>query len=220
MSVSILPYTPELREYLWDKGMREHPVLKKLRDETSKLPNSVMQICPEQGALMSNLIKIMSAKKIIEIGTYTGYSSLAMALALPKDGELLACDISEEWTSIAKKAWEEANVSHKIKLKIAPALETLKIKLEEGQKGVYDFVFIDADKENYLQYYEYCLKLLRSGGVITLDNVLWFGAVIDQKRNDSNTLAIRELNDFIFNDERVIPSMIPIGDGLTIAVKI
>ena len=124
MSVSILPYTPELREYLWDKGMREHPVLKKLRDETSKLPNSVMQICPEQGALMSNLIKIMSAKKIIEIGTYTGYSSLAMALALPKDGELLACDISEEWTSIAKKAWEEANVSHKIKLKIAPALET------------------------------------------------------------------------------------------------
>ena len=220
MSVSILPYTPELREYLWDKGMREHPVLKKLRDVTSKLPNSVMQICPEQGALMSNLIKIMSAKKIIEIGTYTGYSSLAMALAHPKDGELLACDISEEWTSIAKKAWEEANVSHKIKLKIAPALETLKNKLEEGQKGIYDFAFIDADKENYRQYYEYCLKLLRSGGVITLDNVLWFGAVIDQKRNDSNTLAIRELNDFIFNDERVIPSMIPIGDGLTIAVKI
>ena len=162
----------------------------------------------------------MSAKKIIEIGTYTGYSSLAMALALPKDGELLACDISEEWTSIAIKAWEEANVSHKIKLKIAPALETLKNKLEEGQKGVYDFAFIDADKENYRQYYEYCLKLLRSGGVITLDNVLWFGAVIDKKRNDSNTIAIRELNDFICNDERVIPSMIPIGDGLTIAVKI
>jgi len=220
MSASILPYTPKLREYLWNRGMREHPVLKKLRDETSKLPSSVMQICPEQGALMSNLIKIMSAKKIIEIGTYTGYSSLAMALALPEDGELLACDISEEWTSIAKKAWEEANVSHKIKLKIAPALKTLKNKLEEGQRGVYDFAFIDADKENYRQYYEYCLKLLRSGGVITLDNVLWFGAVIDKKRNDSNTLAIRELNDFIFNDERVIPSMIPIGDGLTIAVKV
>ena len=218
MSASILPYTPELREYLWNRGMREHPVLKKLRDETSKLPNSVMQICPEQGALMSNLIKLISAKKAIEVGTYTGYSALAVALTLPKDGKLLACDISEEWTSIGKRAWKKAGVLNKIELAIGPAAETLDKKISDGEKDTYDFAFIDADKKNYKKYYEQCLKLVRSGGLIILDNVLWFGSVIDGTRQDEDTRAIRDINILISEDKRVTPSMIPVGDGLTLAV--
>ena len=218
MSVSILPYTPELREYLWDKGMREHPVLEELRNETSKLPNSVMQICPEQGALMSNLIKLISAKKAIEVGTYTGYSALAVALTLPKDGKLLACDISEEWTSIGKRAWKKAGVLNKIELAIGPAAETLDKKISDGEKDTYDFAFIDADKKNYKKYYEQCLKLVRPGGLIILDNVLWFGSVIDGTRQDEDTRAIRDINILISEDKRVTPSMIPVGDGLTLAV--
>ena len=218
MSASILPYTPELRRYLWDKGLREHPVLEELRNETSKLPNSVMQICPEQGALMSNLIKLISAKKAIEVGTYTGYSALAVALTLPKDGKLLACDISEEWTSIGKRAWKKAGVLNKIELAIGPAAETLDKKISDGEKDTYDFAFIDADKKNYKKYYEQCLKLVRPGGLIILDNVLWFGSVIDGTRQDEDTRAIRDINILISEDKRVTPSMIPVGDGLTLAV--
>ena len=218
MSASILPYTPELRRYLWDKGMREHPVLEELRNDTSKLPNSVMQICPEQGALMSNLIKLISAKKTIEVGTYTGYSALAVALTLPKDGKLLACDISEEWTSIGKRAWKKARVLNKIELAIGPAAETLDKKISDGEKDTYDFAFIDADKKNYKKYYEQCLKLVRPGGLIILDNVLWFGSVIDGTRQDEDTRAIRDINILISEDKRVTPSMIPVGDGLTLAV--
>ena len=218
MSASILPYTPELRRYLWDKGMREHPVLEELRNETSKLPNSVMQICPEQGALMSNLIKLISAKKAIEVGTYTGYSALAVALTLPKDGKLLACDISEEWTSIGKRAWKKAGVLNKIELAIGPAAETLDKKISDGEKDTYDSAFIDADKKNYKKYYEQCLKLVRPGGLIILDNVLWFGSVIDGTRQDEDTRAIRDINILISEDKRVTPSMIPVGDGLTLAV--
>ena len=166
---------------------------------------------------MANLIRLMSAKRTLEIGTFTGYSALSVALALPEDGEIVACDISKEWTSIGKQKWEQAGVSHKIDLKLGPAVDTLDTLLQEGQQGSFDFAFIDADKANYPAYYEKCLKLVRKGGVIAIDNVLWGGSVIDSKRNDEDTKAIRELNDFIINDERVSISMVPIGDGLTLA---
>ena len=219
MSSSVLPYSIELRNYLWEKGLDENPVLKRLREETENHPFALMQICPEQGALMANLIRLISAKKAIEVGTFTGYSALAVALALPEDGYLLACDISEEFTSIGKPYWEEAGVSENIDLQIAPAIETLKSKIEDGESNTYDFAFIDADKINYLNYYELCLDLIRSGGVIAIDNVLWGGSVIDSARTDDDTKAIREINDFIVSDKRVNISMIPVGDGVTLAVK-
>lgn len=219
MSSSVLPYSIELRNYLWEKGLDENPVLKRLREETENHPFALMQICPEQGALMANLVRLISAKKAIEVGTFTGYSALAVALALPKDGYLLACDISEEFTSIGKPYWEEAGVSENIDLQIAPALETLKSKIEDGESNTYDFAFIDADKINYLNYYELCLDLIRPGGVIAIDNVLWGGSVIDSARTDDDTKAIREINDFIVSDKRVNISMIPVGDGVTLAVK-
>ena len=217
MSTGILNLTNDLRDYLWEKGMKEHSALEELREETSKLPESMMQICPEQGALMANLIRLMSAKKTIEIGTFTGYSALAVALALPEDGKIVACDISEEWTSIGRKKWEQAGVADKIDLKIGPALRTLEGLLEDGQEGSFDFAFIDADKANYLDYYKMCLKLVRKGGVVAIDNVLWSGAVINPDINDVDTLAIRELNEFLAQDERVSLSMVPVGDGLTLA---
>jgi caffeoyl-CoA O-methyltransferase len=177
-----------------------------------------MQICPEQGALMANLIRLMSAKRTIEVGTFTGYSALAVALALPEDGQIIACDISEKWTAVGKKKWEQAGVAHKINLRLAPALDTLDALLADGQEGSFDFAFIDADKTNYPAYYEKCLKLVRKGGVIAIDNVLWGGSVINSERNDEDTKAIRKLNEFIANDNRVSVSMVPIGDGLTLAV--
>ena len=219
MSSSVLPYSIELRNYLWEKGLDENPVLKRLREETENHPFALMQICPEQGALMANLVRLISAKKTIEVGTFTGYSALAVALALPEDGYLLACDISEEFTSIGKPYWEEAGVSENIDLQIAPAIETLKSKIEDGESNTYDFAFIDADKINYLNYYELCLDLIRPGGVIAIDNVLWGGSVIDSARTDDDTKAIREINDFIVSDKRVNISMIPVGDGVTLAVK-
>ena len=219
MSSGILSYTSSLRQYVWQYGLREHPALKELRTETEKLPSSMMQICPEQGALMGNLIRLIAAKKTIEVGTYTGYSAMAVALALPDDGEVVACDGSEEWTSVAKKAWEKAGIANKIDLQLAPASNTLDALLAEGKEGSFDFAFIDADKTNYQIYYELCLKLIRQGGVIVIDNVLWGGAVTDSNRNDADTEAIRELNQFIATDERVSISMIPVGDGLTIAIK-
>ena len=219
MSSSVLPYSIELRNYLLEKGLDENPVLKRLREETENHPFALMQICPEQGALMANLVRLISAKKAIEVGTFTGYSALAVALALPEDGYLLACDISEEFTSIGKPYWEEAGVSENIDLQIAPAVETLKSKIEDGESNTYDFAFIDADKINYLNYYELCLDLIRSGGVIAIDNVLWGGSVIDSARTDDDTKAIREINDFIVSDKRVNISMIPVGDGVTLAVK-
>ena len=217
MSTGILNLTNDLRDYLWEKGMKEHPALEELREETAQLPESVMQICPEQGALMANLVRLMSAKRTIEIGTFTGYSALAVALALPEDGKIVACDISEEWTSIGRKKWEQAGISDKIDLRIGPALETLEELLEDGHEASFDFAFIDADKANYLDYYTKCLRLVRKGGVIAIDNVLWSGAVINSEINDDDTKAIRELNDFLAQDDRVSLSMVPIGDGLTLA---
>ena len=217
MSTGILNLTDDLRDYLWQKGMKEHPVLEELRDETAQLPESVMQICPEQGALMANLVRLMSAEKTLEIGTFTGYSALAVALALPEDGKIVACDISEEWTAIGKKKWEQAGVAEKIELRIGAALGTLEELIQEGQEASFDFAFIDADKANYLDYYKMCLRLVRKGGVIAIDNVLWSGAVINPKIKDDDTNAIRELNDFLARDDRVSLSMVPVGDGLTLA---
>ena len=217
MSTGILNLTNDLRDYLWEKGMKEHPALEELREETAQLPESVMQICPEQGALMANLVRLMSAKRTIEIGTFTGYSALAVALALPEDGKIVACDISEEWTSIGRKKWEQAGVADKIDLRIGPALGTLEELVDDGQEGSFDFAFIDADKANYLDYYKLCLKLVRKGGVVAIDNVLWSGSVINPDINDVDTVAIRELNEFLAQDERVSLSMVPIGDGLTLA---
>ena len=217
MSTGILNLTNDLRDYLWEKGMKEHPTLEELREETAKLPESAMQICPEQGALMANLVRLMSAKRTIEIGTFTGYSALAVALALPEDGEIIACDISEKWTAIGKKKWEQAGVADKIDLRIGPALATLEELIAKGQEASFDFAFIDADKANYLDYYKMCLRLVRKGGVIAIDNVLWSGAVINPKIKDDDTNAIRELNDFLARDDRVSLSMVPVGDGLTLA---
>ena len=217
MSTGILNLTDDLRDYLWQKGMKEHPVLEELREETAQLPESVMQICPEQGALMANLVRLMSAKKTLEIGTFTGYSALAVALALPEDGKIVACDISEEWTAIGKKKWEQAGVAEKIELRIGAALGTLEELIQDGQEGSFDFAFIDADKANYLDYYKMCLKLVRKGGVVAIDNVLWSGSVINSEINDVDTVAIRELNEFLVKDERVSLSMVPVGDGLTLA---
>ena len=219
MSTGILNYTKALRDYLWDKGIDEHPALKELRIETTGLPESMMQICPEQGALMGNLIRMISAKRTIEVGTFTGYSALAVALALPEDGQVIACDVSKVWTAIGKEKWEQAGVSHKIDLRLGPAVDTLDELIQQGQEGSFDFAFIDADKVNYTAYYEKCLQLITTGGVIAIDNVLWGGSVLDSKRNDEDTKAIRELNDFVALDERVNISMIPIGDGVTLVVK-
>ena len=166
---------------------------------------------------MANLVRLMSAEKTLEIGTFTGYSALVVALALPEDGKIVACDISEEWTAIGKKKWEQAGVAEKIELRIGAALGTLEELIQEGQEGSFDFAFIDADKANYLDYYKMCLKLVRKGGVVAIDNVLWNGSVINSEINDVDTVAIRDLNDFLAKDERVSLSMVPVGDGLTLA---
>lgn len=218
MSSEILTLTPTLYDYLLKVSLREQESLQALRAETAKLTTARMQISPEQGQFMQLLVQLMGAKKTLEVGTYTGYSALAVALALPADGKIIACDVSEEWTSIAKPFWEQAGVSHKIDLRIAPALETMQ-SLLESEPASFDFVFIDADKANYANYYELSLQLLRPGGLVAIDNVLWGGAVADASINNTSTRAIRELNQKIQQDERVLISMLPLGDGLTLARK-
>lgn len=218
MSNTMLSFTDELTEYLRTKGLREPSLLAELRKETAALPRAQMQISPEQGALMANLIRILGAKMTIEVGTFTGYSSLVVALALPRDGKVIACDVSQEWTDIARQYWERAGVSSRIELHLRPAVETLD-QLIDDSTGNFDFAFIDADKSNYDAYYERCLMLVRPGGVIAIDNVLWSGTVIDETRQDEDVRAIRALNDKIVEDERVDISMVPVGDGLTLAVK-
>lgn len=200
-------------------SLREPAILKSLREETAKLPSSVMQISPEQGQFMAFLIGLMGAKKTLEIGVYTGYSSLAVALALPDDGQIIACDISTETSAIAKRFWIKAGVEQKIDLKLAPALQTLDQLIEQGASNTFDFAFIDADKFNYANYYERSLALVRPGGLILIDNVLWSGKVADPKDHDKQTEAIRQLNAMIYNDERVNLSLLPLGDGLTLAQK-
>ena len=211
--------TESLRDYLVSVSLRDQGVLRRQREETEKLPNASMQMSPEQGQLMSLLIELIHARKTLEVGVFCGYSSLVVALALPPDGAVTACDVSEEWTSIARRYWKEAGVDHKIDLRLAPAVETLNGLLEEGAAGTYDFAFIDADKSNYDNYYELALKLVRPGGLIAIDNTLWYGRVADPKEQDADTVALRNLNAKLHKDERIAVSLIPIGDGLTLALK-
>lgn len=219
MSSRTINMSPELHDYLLSVSVREPEVLRRLREETAPLEGAGMQISPEQGQFMSLLIKILGAKRTLEIGTFTGYSSTRVALALPDDGELVACDVSDEWTSIARRYWKEAGVDHKITLHLGPALDTLQRLVNDGQQNSFDFAFIDADKENYAQYYEHALVLVRPGGVIGIDNVLWGGNIIDAERQDASTQAIRALNEKASRDERVDISLVPIGDGLTLLRK-
>jgi caffeoyl-CoA O-methyltransferase len=208
-----------LYEYLIAHSVRDLPVLAELRAETAKMPNALMQISAEQGQFMGLLVELIGARRTIEVGTFTGYSALAVALALPADGRVIACDVSEEFTSVARRYWAKAGVANKIDLRLAPAKETLDKLLAAGEAGRFDFAFIDADKENYVGYFERCLKLLRTGGLIAVDNVLWDGKVANPAVDDKDTRAIRVLNDQLKTDQRVSLSMVPIGDGLTLARK-
>lgn len=219
MSNKTINLTEQLHQYLLDVSLREPGILKTLREETASLPSANMQISPEQGQLMALLVQLMGAKNTIEVGVYTGYSALAVAMALPDNGQIVACDISEEYTSVARRYWMQAGISEKIDLRLAPATETLSKLIEEGKSSTIDFAFIDADKENYARYFELCFELLRPGGLIAVDNVLWNGAVIDSDNQDVDTCAIRAFNQQLLSDNRVAISMIPIADGLTLARK-
>ncbi len=206
-------------DYLCDVSLHESEVMTALRKETAELEMAVMQIAPEQGQFMTLLVQLLGVRNAIEIGTFTGYSALAIAMGLPDDGCLLACDVSQEWTAIGRKYWQRAGQAHKINLRLAPALETLNALLADGKAGEFDFAFIDADKENYRNYYERCLQLLRPGGLIVVDNVLWGGSVADSENKKPDTCAIREFNLFVKSDARVDISMIPMGDGLSLIRK-
>jgi caffeoyl-CoA O-methyltransferase len=219
MSSQHLELSGELWEYIGRVSLREPDVLRRLREETAPLPMARMQISPEQGQFMGLLMRLLGARLTLEVGVFTGYSSISVALALPADGKIIACDVSEEWTSIARRYWVEAGVSHKIDLRLRPAVETLDALLAKGRAGSFDFAFIDADKSNYLNYYERCLELLRPGGLIAVDNVLWHGSVIDPAKQDEDTLAIRRFNLLVSEDERVWVSLLPLSDGLTLAMK-
>ena len=211
-------FMPEdLYEYLRSVSVREPAILRRLREETNTLSNGSMQSPPEHAQFMALLVQLMGARRTLEVGVFTGYSSLALALALPNDGTILACDVSEEYTSIARRYWKEAGVDHMIDLRLRPALETLKELTAAGQH--FDFAFIDADKTNYEGYYEYAMELIRPGGLIAIDNVLWHGRVIDPDMNDPDTLAIRALNMKLLSDSRINISMLPISDGLTLCYK-
>lgn len=220
MSRETIQLTPELYGYILDASLREPELLQQLREETASMPSAGMQIAADQGQFMAMLIKLLGVTRVIEIGTFTGYSSLAMALALPGDGEMVCCDISEEWTSIARRYWQRAGIEHKINLRIQPALHTLDELIELGRRGTFDFAFIDADKQNYDAYFERCLTLLRVGGLIAVDNVLWGGSVINPDKNDEETVAIRQFNENRKRDHRVDISLVPIGDGLMLLRKI
>jgi predicted O-methyltransferase YrrM len=210
--------TPELMTYMSQVGVREHPALTHCRNETAKLSNGGMQIGPDQGAFMALLTKLIGAKRYLEIGTFTGYSALAVALALPADGQIVACDVSKEFTDRARAFWKEADVAGKIDLRIGPALETLDAMLAANE-APFDFAFIDADKSNYDGYYERALKLVRTGGLIALDNMLWSGKVADTKVRDADTTALRALNAKVYADDRVDMVLAPIGDGVMLARK-
>jgi len=210
--------TDTLYDYMIANSVREPQILAELRAETAKLPMAMMQIGPEQGQFMALLVRLIGARNIVEVGTFTGYSSLAMALA-SKDAKITCCDISEEFTAIARRYWAKAGVAERIDLKLGPAADTLQGLIDRGAKGKVDFAFIDADKTNYERYYELVLELLRPGGLVAIDNVLWGGEVANPAISDKDTVAIRTLNRRVFADERVDLSLVPIGDGLTLARK-
>ena len=220
MSSRSIGLSEALREYLLEVSVRECDAQRRLREETSALAWAGMQISPEQGQLMRMLVHLIGARRVIEIGVFTGYSALSVALALPEDGELIACDVNEEWTAVARRYWALAGVDSKIRLRLAPAGETLDALLAEGRAGEFDLAFIDADKVSYERYFEGCLALLRPGGLVLIDNVLWSGAVIDPEDCSEDTRAIRSLNAKLGDDPRVEICMLPIGDGLTLARKL
>lgn len=219
MSNKTINLTDSLHQYLLDISLREPAILSALREETAQLPTSNMQIAPEQGQFMALLVQLMGAQNTIEVGVYTGYSTLAVAMALPPQGRVVACDISEEYTSVAQRYWSMAGVSEKIDLRLAPATETLNVLLDDSRASTFDFAFIDADKASYSEYFECCFQLLRPGGLIAVDNVLWGGSVIDDQKQDVDTCAIRLFNQQLLSDNRVDLSVLPIGDGLTLARK-
>lgn len=209
-----------LRDYLLSVSLRETEVARRLREETARLPEANMQIAPEQGQFMALLVRLMGARKALEIGVYTGYSSLCVALALPADGRLVACDVSREWTAVARRYWEEAGAAHKIDMRLAPALETLDSLLATGAADSFDFAFIDADKLAYDDYYERTLRLLRPGGLMTIDNVFFRGQVADLEFQDEDTRAMRTFNKKLHKDPRITLSFLPLADGLTLALKL
>ena len=219
MSNVSLGLPPDLQAYLVEHGVREPDILKRLREETALLPQHNMQIAPEQGAFMAMLVSLIGARRCIELGTFTGYSSLAVALALPADGQIVCCDVSEEWTSVARRYWSEAGVADRVELRLGPALETLDELIAGGASGTFDFAFIDASKREYPDYHERILRLLRQGGLALYDNVLWEGGVIDESMTDEDTVGVRRLNDRLVGDERVSISMLPVADGLTLVQK-
>jgi caffeoyl-CoA O-methyltransferase len=219
MSNATLGLPDDLHEYLLDVGVREPAILRELRDETAALPEHDMQIAPEQGALMALLVELTGARRCIEVGTFTGYSSTRVALALPPDGSMVCCDISREWTDVARRYWERAGVADKMELRLGPALDTLDALITEGQSGTFDFAFLDADKVHYPEYSDRLLALLRSGGLLAIDNVFWSGRVADPAIDDDNVRAIRRMSQALADDSRVSLAMVPIADGLTLARK-
>jgi predicted O-methyltransferase YrrM len=220
MSNKTLCITEELYKYMLTVSLREPEVLQALRRETAMNEHANMQISPEQGQFMALLVKMLGARKTLDIGVFTGYSSLCIGLALPENGRVIACDLNQEWTDTAKQYWQKAGVADRIELRLGPARQTLAELLDQGEAESFDFAFIDADKKNYDRYYEYCLQLIRPGGLIAIDNVLWDGAVADETVTDPDTVAIRALNNKIHTDQRVEISLVPIADGLTLARKI
>jgi predicted O-methyltransferase YrrM len=217
MRRSLLPEAVE--RYVADQMTPQTSLQQRLRAETAKLPNGGMQISADQGALFALLVRTIGARRAVEIGTFTGYSALAVAQALPADGRLICCDVSEEWTNVARRYWDEAGLTKKIELRLGPALDTLAALLRAGGSGSFDFAFIDADKSNYDAYYEACLKLVRAGGLITLDNMLWAGEVADPDVHDRDTDALRALNAKIRDDERVDACLLTVGDGVMVVRK-
>ena len=219
MSTRTTPLTDALYEYMLANSLRESDVLRRLREETAQLPESQMQVSPEQGQFMALLVKLMEARRTLEIGVFTGYSSLAVALALPDDGLITACDVSETYTRVARRYWRDAGVSQKIDLRIGAAVDTLDDLIADGKSGSYDFAFVDADKEQYDAYYERCLLLLRRGGLLVFDNVFRGGKVAEDSQPDAATVAMRALNEKLVHDPRIHVSMLPVADGLTLALK-
>lgn len=219
MSNATLGLPANLHEYLLEVGVREPDLLRELRDETAALPEHDMQIAPEQGAFMGLLVELVGARRCVEVGTFTGYSSLTIALAMPPDGSLVCCDISREWTDVARRYWERAGVADKIELRLGPALDTLDAMLAEGLAGTFDFAFLDADKDRYPEYSDRLLALLRPGGLLAIDNVFWGGEVADPTVDDSSVRGIRSMNQSLAEDGRVSLAMVPIADGLTLARK-
>ncbi len=217
MAKKTMGISDELATYVLEVGTREPDLLVRLREETAVLPMHQMQIPPEQGAFLAILVELIGARRCIEVGTFTGYSSTAVALALPDDGQLVCCDVSEEWTSIARRYWDEAGVASKIDLRIAPAADTLDELLADGEEDAFDFAFIDADKVGYDGYYERLLRLVRPGGLIAVDNTLWGGEVIDSNADDASTLALQAFNAKLRADERITLCLLPVADGVTLA---